>query len=90
MTVDRKLSEKNIDQYEAKLIKEKQKHIYLKKWIANDRMEALAVLLNLVFATAEYENNFEGLRQDEIKIPLGSRALLTLTTFLIGNLLSNT
>ena len=76
--------------YKAESLVAQQKHIYLKKWIANDRMEALAILLNLIFATVEYEYNFEGLRKDEIIIPLGSRALITFTTILASNFTTNT
>ena len=74
------------DKYKAKLILGQQKHIYLRKWIANDRMEALAVFLNLIFATVDYEANFENLRKGSIVIPLGSRTLITITTLLTGRL----
>ena len=43
-------------------------------------MEALAALLHLIFATADYEYNYEGLRQSTIVVPYASRTLLAKTT----------
>jgi len=68
------------DRNNVKQMVEKHKYDCLKTWMANERMEALTALLNLVFATIEYESNYEGLRQDEPVIPFASRALITVTT----------
>ena len=78
----RSLSETKEHQ-KAKQILERKKYVCLKKWIANERMEALAAFLNLIFATIEYEFNYEGLRKDNPSIPYASRALITITTIFI-------
>ena len=47
-------------------------------------MEALTAFLSLMFATIEYEYNYEGLRAKEPNVPYASRALITITTMFTG------
>eukprot|EP00826_Nyctotherus_ovalis_P022953 TRINITY_DN1769_c0_g1_i1.p2 TRINITY_DN1769_c0_g1~~TRINITY_DN1769_c0_g1_i1.p2 ORF type:complete len:169 (-),score=34.29 TRINITY_DN1769_c0_g1_i1:711-1217(-) len=49
-------------------------------------METLAVFVNLLFATAEYECHFDSYRKSPIVIPIASRILITFTTLIICKL----
>jgi len=68
---------------DTKLLTEKREFIYHAKWVAYDRMESLAVFVNLLFATADYELNFDNYRKSPIIIPLASRTLITITTLFV-------
>jgi len=65
---------------ETKDIARKERHRLLKMWVEYDRMEALAAFLGLLFATVEYEYNYENLRTHSIYIPYASRTLIMLAT----------
>lgn len=67
-------------EHETKEAAGKERSRLLKMWIEYDRMEALAAFLGLVFATVDYENNFEDLRASRFNVPYGSRTFITLTT----------
>jgi hypothetical protein len=65
---------------ETKDIARSERHRQLKMWVEYDRMEALAAFLSLLFATVEYESNYEELRKHHIYVPYASRTIIMLAT----------